>query len=456
VETILPAELLGLPATLARVDALLDDPGFLAPFATHHDPVLGRPSVPIDTYLRMMFLKFRYRLGDELLCRELQASISWQRFCRIPLGGQVPHPTTLVKLTRRVGPATVAQLNQALLANAAAHKVLRTHKVRADTTVVAADVCYPTDAGLLAKAVGTLAHAIGRVQAAGGATRTKVRDRRQGRPPPRPPARPVAAHWPAPARPNSRSPSAPPSWPPSPSRHRRRDPGGRNARRALARAGGRASGKLTRLVADLETTIGRTSQVIGQARTRLAGGTPDGATRLVRLHDPAARPIGTGRLGKPVESGDTAQVLDNPDGIVLDHQVGVGNPADAPLLAPAVGRVSQRAGRVPKAATADRGHGEAAVDDALGGLGVTQVAIPRTGTPSQAEEHTGPFRRLVTWRTGSEGRISHLKHRYGWDRTLMDGIDGARIWCGHGVLAHNLVKVSALVTAKQQRRAAER
>src|SRR6266545_4860149 len=134
-EAILPAGILGLPAELARVDALLDDPGFLAPFATHYDPVLGRPSVPIDTYLRMMFLKFRYRLGYELLCREVADSISWQRFCRIPLGGQVPHPTTLVKLTRRVGPATVAQLNQALLAKAAAHKVLRTHKVRLDTTV---------------------------------------------------------------------------------------------------------------------------------------------------------------------------------------------------------------------------------------------------------------------------------------------------------------------------------
>jgi IS5 family transposase len=107
--------------------------------------------------------------------------------------------------------------------------------------------------------------------------------------------------------------------------------------------------------------------------------------------------------------------------------------------------------------TADRGYGEAAVDVTLEELEVAQVAIPRKGTPGaarQAHEHTRPFRRLVKWRTGSEGRISHLKHRYGWDRTRMDGIDGARIWCGHGVLAHNLVKVSGLVAAKQQRRAA--
>jgi transposase, IS5 family len=57
----------------------------------------------------------------------------------------------------------------------------------------------------------------------------------------------------------------------------------------------------------------------------------------------------------------------------------------------------------------------------------------------------------VKWRTGAEGRISHLKHRDGWDRTLMDGIDGARSWCGQGVLAHNLVKISGLLQAKQQR-----
>ena len=148
-EAILPEPCLGLPTELARVDALLDAPVFWEPFRAHFDPIIGRPSIPIETYLRMMFLKFRYRLGYELLCREVADSISWQRFCRIPLGGQVPHATTLVKLTRRVGPAVVDQLNETLLTKAATHKVLRTHKVRVDTTVVEANVAYPTDAGLL-------------------------------------------------------------------------------------------------------------------------------------------------------------------------------------------------------------------------------------------------------------------------------------------------------------------
>jgi IS5 family transposase len=62
-EAILPAEVLGLPAELTMVDRLLDDPVFILPFRAHFDPKDGRPSIPIDSYLRLMFLKHRYGLG---------------------------------------------------------------------------------------------------------------------------------------------------------------------------------------------------------------------------------------------------------------------------------------------------------------------------------------------------------------------------------------------------------
>src|SRR5919106_1551037 len=152
-EAVLPEELRRLPEQLARVDALLDDPGFLAPFEPFFDPRLGRPSTPMEVYLRLMFLKFRYRLGYDSLCREVGDSITWRRFCRIPLDGRGPHPTTLMKLTTRCGTAAVDGCNEALLAKAAQARLLRTARLRADTTVVPADVAYPTDSGLLAKAV---------------------------------------------------------------------------------------------------------------------------------------------------------------------------------------------------------------------------------------------------------------------------------------------------------------
>jgi transposase, IS5 family len=43
-EAVLPPELLVLPTELARVDALLDDPAFFAPFVPFFDPRMGRPS----------------------------------------------------------------------------------------------------------------------------------------------------------------------------------------------------------------------------------------------------------------------------------------------------------------------------------------------------------------------------------------------------------------------------
>jgi IS5 family transposase len=171
-EAVLREEVLRLPDELARVDALLDDPAFFAPFVPFLDPRVGRPSTPMEVYLRLMFLKFRYRLGYETLCREVADSITWRRFCRIPLDGRVPHPTTLMKLTTRCGTAAVDGCNEALLAKASEAKLLRTSRLRADTTVVPADVAYPTDSGLLAKAVRRSPRPGRRVQAAGGAVRT--------------------------------------------------------------------------------------------------------------------------------------------------------------------------------------------------------------------------------------------------------------------------------------------
>jgi transposase, IS5 family len=465
-EAVLPPELLKLPDELARVDVLLDDPVFFGPFEPFFDPRIGRPSTPIETYLRLMFLKFRYRLGYESLCREVSDSITWRRFCRIGLDGVVPHPTTLMKLTTRCGSTAVNGLNEALLAKAAEAKVLRTNRVRADTTVVPANVAYPTDSGLLAKAIRRIGTTGRRIHAAGGGVRTTVRDRSR--------AAGSRAHGIA-AKLRSRAQLG---------RDHVRDNVQRitgeladiaqatardaerllvNARRALRRArakaarlaadgvrdaaAGRRRGRLARAVNDLSDLLDATARIVGQTRQRIAGITPDGASRVVSLHDRQARPIAKGRLGKPVEFGYKGQVVDNDDGVVLDHDVQAGNPPDAPQLAPAIERVKARTGRAPRTVTADRGYGEAAVDQALSDLGVRNVVIPRKGRPGAARqqvEHRRAFRRTVKWRTGCEGRISTVKRGYGWDRTRLDDLEGAKTWTGQGIFTHNLIKIAAL------------
>src|SRR3954451_17220694 len=64
----------GMPAGLAEVDALLDDPRFFEPFRPFFSARQGRPSIAMETYLRMMFLRFRYRLAFEAVCREVAGS----------------------------------------------------------------------------------------------------------------------------------------------------------------------------------------------------------------------------------------------------------------------------------------------------------------------------------------------------------------------------------------------
>src|SRR5205085_10647746 len=111
----------------------------------------------------------------------------------------------------------------------------------------------------------------------------------------------------------------------------------------------------------------------------------------------------------------------------------------------------------PRAVTADRGYGEAAVDAGLESMGVKHVVIPRKvrpGAARQTVERSRSFRHLVKWRTGSDARISCLKRDYGWSRTLTDTEAGARTWCGWGVLAHNATKVSALAVAARERQRA--
>jgi IS5 family transposase len=347
--------------------------------------------------------------------------------------------------------ARLTARGKALLAKAAGAKLLRAARVRTDTTVIPANVAYPTDSGLLARAVGKLTRTVQRVQAAGGAAGTSFAGRRLAA------ARRVREIA---VRLRTRGKLSREET----TKVIRRVTGElaslaekaaaqamavlRNGRRALPRAlSGRIRGRLRRALDELAVTVGRTAAVIAHTRARLAGQMPESATRLVSLHDPDARPIRKGRIDRPVEFGYKAQVTDNDDGIVLDYSVEYGAAPDGPQLAPAVERVARRAGRVPRAVTADCGYGQAAVEGELHELGVRTVAIPRQAATSPARkavEHGRGFRQLVKWRTGCEGRISYLKRRYGWDRTLLDGRNGAAIWCGHGVFAHNLVKISAL------------
>jgi IS5 family transposase len=440
-EALLPEQARQLPAELQAVDAYLDDECFLAPWRVLFDRRLGCPSVPVDTLLRLLYLKHRYGLGYESLCREVADSIGWRRFCRLGLDQPVPHPTTLVKLVRRAGPEIIGQLNQARVTKLAADKLLRGRKLRVDTTVVEADIDYPTDADLLEQAVRKVGGLVRRIKARGAAPRTRFRDR----------GRAAGRRMKQLARTLRRRTGVAmgevdrlTGEVARIARQSLREVGvaTRNARRALAHRPG--DGRLGRLVSELEETIGATGRLLAQTDQRLAGDRVI-ADRLVSLSDPDARPI---RKGKhPTQFGYSLLVAEDERGFICDHQLQRGNPPDAPQLVPAVQRVIGVTGRPPGTVVGDRGFGTAANDQAMETLGVKRVGLQRTGTPGKARleyERTRRFRRLRNWRVGIEARISHLTRSFGLRRTRLRRLGGARTWVGLGIFAYNLQRMTVV------------
>src|SRR6204780_270828 len=110
-DEVLPIGVRELPADLAALGGVLRDRGRLAPIvgfweceaaAGRASLGFGRPTVAIDTYVRLMVVKHRTGWGYETLVREVSDSLHLRRFCLIALGEQVPDESTVRKLTRRI------------------------------------------------------------------------------------------------------------------------------------------------------------------------------------------------------------------------------------------------------------------------------------------------------------------------------------------------------------------
>jgi len=183
----LPIEVRELPADLAALDRLLGNPGLLTPIVEHWRREVvetgravltdGRPTIAMETYIRLMVLKQRYRWGYRTLVSEVSDSIHLRRFCRIALSERVPDESTVRKLTRRIGPDMVNELTRVLIVRATREKRFRPRAVRIDSTVIEADVKYPTDSGLAAQGVRTLAREGKKLAALVGERKRRVRDR---------------------------------------------------------------------------------------------------------------------------------------------------------------------------------------------------------------------------------------------------------------------------------------
>ncbi len=450
----LPEEVKALSGELARVDELLSDPGVLAPFRARWEGEaaapgtpprsVGRPSLPMAVFVRLLWLKQRTGWGYERLMREVNDSFSLRRFCRIPIVEDVPDESTVRTLVRRLGPEVIDEVTRQVIGVAVGDRGFRPRALRADSTVAEADIRYPTDVGLAADAVRVLAKAARKVAAAVPDTTTAVRNR----------SRAVHKRVRAIGRTlRSRTGEAKAQV------QRLTEEAAaqvrasvRESKKLLVQAtaspltaqgvSGKARAKAT---ARLEELVGLSQRVVDQVRARFAGEKiPD---RLVSLFDPDARPVRRGKLAQPNEFGyvvQYAEVTANTQrgarGVLLPPKLQAGSTHENTLLAQTTAELTAL-GISVREASFDAGFTRAATQNALPPLDRLFIA-GSAGNPGSARTR----RRLAKFRVGCEGRISHMKRELHARRCRLKGAAGARIWQAWAALTYNIDTVAAMPT----------
>jgi IS5 family transposase len=443
-DELLPVEARELPEDLARVDELLSDPELLRPIAAHWRREVertgravlseGRPTIAMETYVRLMVVKQRSGWGYETLVREVSDSLHLRRFCLIALNERVPDESTVRKLTRRLGPEVVADLTRVLFEKAVTERRFRARAVRIDSTVVEADVGYPTDSGLAAQGVRALAREGRKLRAKVGESAARVRDRSRAL------GRRSRAISRTIRRRSGEAKAEVLKLTAETGKLLERSVGEARRLVAEARAGARGRGARAKLraAAELERLADRCERVAFQIKRRMKG--EPITDRLVSLADPDARPIRKGKLGKPNEFGYVTQLAEvtantrrGARGLILPPASLPGNPKEDALLPQTVAELA-RLGLSPREIALDGGFSSGPTGQALAPLAPERIFISGRRQPGSKPTQ----RRLRRYRTGAEGRISHLKRRYGLRRSRLKGQQGQQTWTGWAILTYNL------------------
>jgi transposase, IS5 family len=432
----LPVEVRELPADLAALDVLLADPALLEPVERTWEETArghGRPTIPIERFVRLMVIKQRSGWGYETLVREVSDSLHLRRFCRTALTERVPDESTVRKLVGRLGPDVIEEICRAVITNATSgQQRFVARAARIDSTVVEADIRYLSDLGLACDATKMLA----REAAAGGDLAGPGAPRVQNR------SRAVERRL----RRLNRTLAARTGQGKSTAMRLTVEAGRlversiREARRAAghlrARARGRGARAKLAAAGRLEELADRAGTVARQIRQREAG--EKITNRLVSMSDPDARPIRKGKLRAPTEFGyvvQLAEVCENTRrgarGLIVPVASQIGS-RNEPDLLPMTAAELERLKLKPRELALDGGFFPIGVAETL--PGPDRVFIAARQSPGSRRTN----RRLARFRVGIEGRISHLKRRYGLRRSRLKGHHRARTWTAWAILAYNL------------------
>jgi IS5 family transposase len=444
---LVPQLKLAMEPVLAELDVLLEDDAVFrrvkADLGRRYPQSLtrGRPSTPVEVILRMLVVRRLYDWTYEETEQFVGDSLVLRQFCRLYLA-PAPDDTTLIRWAGLIGPTTLENIHERVVALARQAHVTRGRKLRTDGTVVGATIHHPTDSSLLADGVRVLSRLVGRARvliaqsAEGG--RDLFRDRtRSAKRWARRIAETARQHGEAAAERRSAA-----------YEHlvTVTEASLQQAAQVLCRLGDLRTDTADALRGQVAHFVPLVEQVLEQACRRVfAGESVPAGEKLVSIFEPHVQIIRRGQLDQPTEFGRKVWLDEVDGGIISRYRALAGNPADSSQAAPALAHHQRVFGRAPEVFAGDRGVATAENELTARQLGVKRVALPRAGAASaerRAYERQGWFRRAQRFRAGMEGRISVMRRRGYLGRCRDHGEDGFERWVGWGVIAANLATIA--------------
>jgi IS5 family transposase len=409
----------------------------------------GRFGTSAETVLRSLVLKHIRNWSYQTLEREVRANLVYRDFTRVG-AGKVPDAKTMGRWGAVLGPQVLKQIHERIVKIALEKGVTTGRRMRVDTTVVEANIHYPTDSTLLGDGVRVLTRAMKKITEIAGAVGTKLCDRSRsvkfrlleiGR---------VA---------------------------RAKAKGAINRDKLKQRYGqllnttSRVVGQAKRFSAEIAQGVKRAAtvmkqealeglrheldemvplikQVMKQTRARIFRGNTRSEGKLVSLFEPSTEIIRKGKASKPTEFGKMVKLQEAENQIITAYEVYAQRPYDSDLLIPAIDTHHALLGRMPRLVAADAAFYSARNEAAAKEKGVKRVCIPNRSTKSlerKREQKKRWFRNGQKWRTGCEGRVSVVKRRHGLNRCRYKGTVGMERWVGFGVIADNLINIGRVM-----------
>ena len=388
----------------------------------------GAPGMTAEQVTRCAILKQTHQFSYEKLEFHLGDSVTFRSFCRLPFG-ETPSGSCLQANISRIRPGTWEAMNRALVKWAEARKLESGRQVRIDSTAIETDIHHPLDSALLADSVRTLTR---RMKSLGEAMAIRFPDHRR------------RARRRALAILNARGMEKKKALYRDLVKVTRQT--AREARVVIEKVAGNPTPLLLAEVTELKRLLVLTDRVIDQTERRVfQGETVPAEEKVVSIFEEHTDIIRKGQ--RETTFGHKVFLTAGKSSLVLDCVTLRGNPADSTQALPMLDRQREIYGRYPRQASLDGGFASKEnLRQAKKERKIKDVAFAKKCGLEILDmvKSSWVYEKLRRFRAGIEGRISHLKRIFGWDRCNWSGWEHFQQYVQLSVVSYNLLVLARL------------